>query len=590
MRYFTYEEDVLKEIINSCTYKELIKFAKYINDVSPGNINIVGINSLRKTMLVSYFMEHLSQVKNLQKISQKLYSTELSRFLYENMVWQGITFQTSDIEERFKTNFQKDNNSYYGVKEIPLTGVLSFINRVVQESGGYYYTNKNIDILRIDPNIRALLKVVLPIPDDFDLVAQTETPETMYSYSNENEIFGFIDIISDMLKNNLVEFGKTNEKPLAKSLNILKNSSAIHEFYSEKKMDYLATDMLTRSFAYYYWTAKKFKESEVESLKDFVHKKFEDKYHFFIMRILASHLKKVRFDYYSGKESGLFNALKTIINDLPKESWVSMEKIFKFSRYRNLRFDIEYRGKTDDYYLEGELNNYYCSESYEALFFEPVIRGAFFYMAALGLFEIKYDRPKSNYSVAAKDKSYISVWDQLKYIKITELGKYVFGFVDKYEQKTVKKTVTSLKFDEYKPIISIDEKDTIMQAKLEPYTEKYDKGRYVLSYAKIFKDCKSKKVLDIKIDNFYKNIEVNPPEIFKEFFEKIKKDSNMLKRDLNQIVIELKNNKKLLNLFLKNKKLQELIIKAEGYRVIVNKNDISKLTKIIKDNGFFVEF
>jgi len=63
-------------------------------------------------------MEHLSQVKNLQKISQKLYSTELSRFLYENMVWQGITFQTSDIEERFKTNFQKDNNSYYGVKEI----------------------------------------------------------------------------------------------------------------------------------------------------------------------------------------------------------------------------------------------------------------------------------------------------------------------------------------------------------------------------------------------------------------------------------------------------------------------------------------
>jgi len=365
-----------------------------------------------------------------------------------------------------------------------------------------------------------------------------------------------------MLKNNLVEFGKTNEKPLAKSLNILKNSSAIHEFYSEKKMDYLATDMLTRSFAYYYWTAKKFKESEVESLKDFVHKKFEDKYHFFIMRILASHLKKVRFDYYSGK----------------------------FSRYRNLRFDIEYRGKTDDYYLEGELNNYYCSESYEALFFEPVIRGAFFYMAALGLFEIKYDRPKSNYSVAAKDKSYISVWDQLKYIKITELGKYVFGFVDKYEQKTVKKTVTSLKFDEYKPIISIDEKDTIMQAKLEPYTEKYDKGRYVLSYAKIFKDCKSKKVLDIKIDNFYKNIEVNPPEIFKEFFEKIKKDSNMLKRDLNQIVIELKNNKKLLNLFLKNKKLQELIIKAEGYRVIVNKNDISKLTKIIKDNGFFVEF
>ena len=129
-----------------------------------------------------------------------------------------------------------------------------------------------------------------------------------------------------------------------------------------------------------------------------------------------------------------------------------------------------------------------------------------------------------------------------------------------------------------------------MQAKLEPFTEKYDKGRYILSYAKIFKDCKSRKILDIKIDNFYNNIEKNPPQIFKDFFEQIKKDSNMLKRDLSQIVIELKDNKKLLNLFLKNKKLQDLIIKAEGYRVIVNKKDIPKLTKIVKDNGFFIEF
>jgi hypothetical protein len=39
-----------------------------------------------------------------------------------------------------------------------------------------------------------------------------------------------------------------------------------------------------------------------------------------------------------------------------------------------------------------------------------------------------------------------------------------------------------------------------------------------------------------------------------------------------------------------NHKLQELLIKAEGYRIIVFKDDISKITKIVKDNGFFVEF
>jgi hypothetical protein len=39
-----------------------------------------------------------------------------------------------------------------------------------------------------------------------------------------------------------------------------------------------------------------------------------------------------------------------------------------------------------------------------------------------------------------------------------------------------------------------------------------------------------------------------------------------------------------------NQNLQKLFIKAEGYRIIVLKDDISKVTKIAKDNGFFVEF
>ncbi|MEA3553244.1 MAG: hypothetical protein U9R39_02445, partial [Campylobacterota bacterium] len=80
------------------------------------------------------------------------------------------------------------------------------------------------------------------------------------------------------------------------------------------------------------------------------------------------------------------------------------------------------------------------------------------------------------------------------------------------------------------------------------------------------------------------------PTVFDDFFEEIKENSNMLKRDLKLITIELKNNKKLLNLFMNNKKLQELTIKASGYRILILKDNMAKLTKIVKDNGFFVEF
>ena len=589
MKFFIYEVDELRIIINNCTYQELIRFTKYINDVAPGRINIKKLASTKKVALVNYLIELLSEDKNILNISKKLLSTKLSAYLYTTIVWENRALQTSEISREFDVNFPAITGGSYGVKEEYLNGMLGLIIRATRKSGGYYYTD-DLDVLSISRNIISLLKILLPIPDDFDLEGVKNPQDTKYNYTNENEIFNFISVISEMLKNNLVEFGKTGEKPLAKSINILKTSSGVNEFYSEKKLDSFASDMLTRSFSYYYWASKKFQSSELESLKDFVTEKFEDKFYFFITRILASHLKKVRYDHHYSKELGLFNTLKTIILDLPEESWVTIENILKYSKYRGLEFHLEYKSKTDNYILDVGDGYYSCESSYSLLFFEPVLKGAFFYLASLGLLEIKYDEPKSDSTIRAKGKEYISVWDGLRYIKLTELGKYIFGLSKKYEQKTIKKITTQLKFDEYKPIITIDSQDTITQAKLEPFTDKYDANRYILSYTKIFRDCKSKKVLDIKIDNFYKQIEPNPPQVFKDFFEQIKLDSNMLKRDLTQVVIKLKNNKKLLNLFLKNKKLQEMIIKAEGYRIIVSKNDIPKLTKIVKDNGFFIEF
>jgi len=211
----------------------------------------------------------------------------------------------------------------------------------------------------------------------------------------------------------------------------------------------------------------------------------------------------------------------------------------------------------------------------------------------LGLIELKYNTPVSNYlQIKAKKEEYISIWDGLKYIRFTELGKYVFGFSKKYKPllTTPKKKVSKLKFDEFKPIITVDALDAITIAKLEPFTDKLDNNRYILSYTKFFKDSKNLKALKLKIDNFYKKIEPNPPKVFIEFFENMIKESNLLKRNLKQIVIELKDNKRLLNLFMTNQKLQKLFIKAEGYRIIVLKDDISKVTKIVEDNGFFVEF
>jgi hypothetical protein len=393
-----------------------------------------------------------------------------------------------------------------------------------------------------------------------------------------------------MLQNNLIEFSKTAQKPLFKTLNILKSSTDVKEFFHIKKLDILTVDMLTRSFYFHYMANKKFEDTELEILESFIENEFKANYYFFVTKMVLSHLKRIRFDSHYVKELNLFKNLKIIIQNMPENTWISIENICKFSIYRELDFHLEYKLKTDMYYLDSGDKCYYCKNHYDELFLRPLLKGSFFYLSSLGLFEIKYDDPKSTSYIKDKGKEYVSLWDGLRYIKLTDLGRYIFGFTKEYKKKEIKKIDSNMKFDEYKPVISIAKSDTIAQAKLEPYTEKYDDTKYILNYSKIFRDCKNSKALELKIDNFYKYIEPNPPKIFKNFFDEIKQNQNLLEKDIKIVVIKLKENKKLLNFFMKNKKLQELIVKAQGYKILVLQKNIAKVSKILKENGFFVEF
>ena len=430
---------------------------------------------------------------------------------------------------------------------------------------------------------------------------------TKYTYNNEKGALEFIEVIEDMLKSNLIEFGKTNEKPLGKTINILKSTTSSQEFFTTKQLNSFSTDMLTRAFSYYYWSTKRFQAIPLDSLREFISLQVENQIPFFISRIFASHLKKVRYDFYHTSQNQLFDIFGQILNRLPNDGWCSVTDIFDYCKSNNFRFDFESKYKTSSYFMEcdftiddeddyGELH---CDDFYyQILFFEPILKALMFYLGALGILELKYNDPISNYNIKAKGKPYISVWDGLEYIKLTNLGLYVLGYSKSYVPKVEINKDSYIKFDEYKPIITINKTNTIISAKLELFATIIDnsnmikdgENRYILSYAKIFKDCKTYKALELKIEAFYKIFDTKPPEIFDIYFDEIKSKSNMLKKDLKQVVIELNNDKRLLNLFMTNKKLQTIIIKASGYRVLVLKDDLPKLTRIVKENGFFIDF
>jgi len=603
MEFLKLEKQELNYTLSNATKQDLQTLLEYCLDFL-NNIQFryldEDINSksvfykTTKQGFVDLFMKLFNDADFIKEFANKLMQTEKSCDIYRILIWDEVDLVGMECEEEYSLGLKYQDDSEYGSLEYTLDENLSLINHYI------YYSWQGLvdDVLFIKSEVREILKLVFPVPQNYNLSIIEEPYQTKYTYTNEDGIFQFISTIEQMLKSNLVEFGKSNEKPLLKSLNILKSSSGIREFYEDKKLGLNATDMLTRSFSYYYWTQKSFKEEAIESLKDYVLLQFENRFSFFITRILAGHLKKVRFDEFYTSQQELFDLLKLIIVAMPKDGYVSIKNILSYCKYRNLGFNFDSGYKTNEYMMNCDMDTQYgqinddlkVKEHYESIYFDPIVKASFYFLASLGLLELKYDDPKSEYTVTAKGKEYITVWDNLEYIKLTQLGLYVFGYNKTYEVKQVETNNVKLKFDEYKPIITVDKNDSIMLAKLEPYTIEFEKDKYILNYSKVFRDCKTTKALHLKIDGFYNNIEANPPQIFIDFFNDIKRKSNMLSNESKYSVIELKNNKELLNLFMTNKRLQDIIIKAEGYRVILLKSDMIKFTRIVKENGFFVEF
>jgi len=570
----------LKEFISSFTMQTYTKIIKFSGQIHLGK-------NARKTDYTNALVDFLGDPNKIKSFVNKLNTTDKSAKLYSHLIWLDEKIDVAVANDLYKL----------GLPEVKLPQYSHYTQEMLEdeycliERKTIDYWNGRNDTLKIDSDVRQILRLFYPKPDDYYMKDVSNIKETKYHYSNENEVLQFINTIENMLQSNLVEFGKTNEKPLLKTLNLLKSSSNIKEFFADKKHNNIAIDMLTRGFSFYYWDKNKFAKKEQDSLKRFLDAQLNNSLSYFVSKFFVSHLKRVRFDSVYSSEKELLEIMKSILKHLVNHSWVSVKNIIHFCQYREFYFHFESSYKTNEYYMIDDKGNEVSARKYYIeIFYEPILKAALFYLGALGILELKYDDPKNNHKIKIPNLEYISIWDGLKYVKITNLGLFVLGAIRTYQAKEIKKTQGGIKFDEYKPIITVDKNDTITRAKLESYCDIYDSNRYILSYQKIFKDCNTLKALNLKIDGFYKIFDTKAPKIFDEFFEEIRQNANALKRNLKLITIELKNNKKLLNLFMNNKKLQEITIKASGYRVLVKKDDIAKLTKIVKDNGFFIEF
>jgi hypothetical protein len=238
----------------------------------------------------------------------------------------------------------------------------------------------------------------------------------------------------------------------------------------------------------------------------------------------------------------------------------------------------------------GKSKQYIGFGQYQSLIIEPLIRGALFLFASFGLLDLAYDEPR--YPAAARfDRTYLSVFDGLKYVRLTTLGAYVCDLLPVFQAPEAQNDEVLL--NENCLFISYRGNNRSLQLVLEKIGRRAgsNENLYKVDYETLLGDCNTEKEIASKINLFKQLLSNNPPRLWKDFFAALQKRSYQLpSMESDYKVFKLPEDRELIRMFASDEFLKKHIIKAEMYYVLIPKGSVAKVKNYLKKFGFLVDF
>jgi hypothetical protein len=192
----------------------------------------------------------------------------------------------------------------------------------------------------------------------------------------------------------------------------------------------------------------------------------------------------------------------------------------------------------------------------------PVLAGHIYLLAAFGLMEL---------AIREKAPPVYSYYDGLYACRLTELGAYILGLKADYTPPESSHE-TNLLFDENGPNILIDGNLALAGAMLDKYAVKVNENRYQFSPGKFLKDCKTQGDLASKIIFFKQTVGHELPPFWNDYLEQLNQNRTVINRQNNVVVYKLPaENKPLHRLIAQDNLLRPLIIKAEQFYIVIEK-------------------
>lgn len=507
--------------------------------------------------------------------------------LWTALIWTAKLYH-SEIESKLGFNaFNRAKDSYY--VQFNLLSEFSIFKEIKSHS---YYSGKE-PALCLPPKLRSYLHQHQELPPQAVLRPLEAELKTQLEFVNgEQLIFQELPRILAYYKQGQITYTGKN-RPAHTGMSKLQRTCSITEFLikpgedKRKGKSYLRTALLAAMLP-------KMRDSELQlelpALLQQLFKHYTDRT--YSAPMVLPDLKGMGYldDYdFSRVEPVFFKLFKS----LPSASWLSFENIRQHAFYSLLEFKAisEYSMEQKLYYeYDDETSRYretkhmLQSAQYVNAIELPFLRGSFFLFAAFGLCDLKFDEP----DLDQLGRTCFSSWDGLRYVRRTALGDYVCGLTAKYDASAMlpKQEIT---LSEDTLLITMEGNSTALGNLFESYAERVGPNSLRTDSRIFLKNISSIKDLQNKISLFKQLIGQKLPNNWLAFFETLEQKINPFENPGDYQLYKIPaHNKELIQLVAQDSILKSMLVKAEGYIILVPKSHLLAFKKRLHEFGYFV--
>jgi len=498
------------------------------------------------------------------------------------LIFQYLTFKRQDnlgnIEKllNIKTTIKSTIHYNYTTFDVPLA------YHFFSPSSNF---NTNLLVFTIKPYFAAYVQEFFPKPDDYYLTGIEKIPDNYLIFNDNNEIFTTINSLASYftIPSNQYDMSKRITNSQASKICKIFN---IKEFFDtdEKLINSLRSNMLIRFIHIKLLGKYNILKPQQDLLKEAIISLASRNSEFLRALFIFVTIGKA-IDY--SNDATFFTYYFNHFKNIKTNNWISFSNLFNSILYKNEHsLLIDYYASNRMYFTNDEGKIYVSENNYEKAVVYQSIKGLIFLLASLNVFEIAYKTPNlTNIGVSC-----YSPYDELAYFRLTPFGAYCLDISQEFvPQIAVKEQVYELDKDNLF-IRLLDNAATNDEIILKEIGIKISHNRFKVTPESFMKSCDNEdKILD-KIEFFEVFVDKNPPLVWKTFFKTIKNNINPLKKVNDMIIYKIsEDNKNLINLIATNQTLRKMVTIAEGYKILVNKNDLLTFKTKLKELGYFME-